>query len=832
MTSQVVAGSTQRVDRTEVMGWQLRLASSPASAPEPAVAALSSGVAVNVPESVLGVLVRLGLAPDVSKGGDEAGVMWARDCTWSYRCEVPRFGDGRRVSLLLEGVDTLATVLVDGVPVVETDNMFHAWEVDLGRDDEPGAWRVEVVLHPVLPVAQAREASSPLPRADMYELPFNQVRKMASSFGWDWGPTTVTTGLWRRVMVLRRPESSIADVRLSPTWREGAVLGGEVRLEGDEDCHLGIEVCAVGDSEPLLVESLGSTGGAFEVSVPGAARWNVVHRGAQPLYDVRFVLTDGAGGEVDVVTRRVGFRSVELAQERDEVGRRFEVHVNGKREWIRGYNWIPADVLPERATRELVRSLVSDAVACGANMLRVWGGGVIESDDLYDACDEFGVLVWQDFGYACAAYEDGADARAAAAREVEHAVRRIGYRASLALWCGSNENLWGYEDWGWKEKLPDGAGWGAELYFDAIPTALARLDPCRPYIPGSPFSPDEDVHPNDPTQGPTHHWDTWNQLDYVHFEAKTSRFASEFGWQAPASWPTLVSAMGHEPTSGDDPDLQRFQKHPEGRAALARAIGDHVPHLPKDGPGWYFATQLVQARALEASIGRFRSMHHTCSGALWWQLNDCWPALSWAVVDVAGRRKLAWFAAAKAMAPRAVVVTADGDPHALTVINDTDTDWSCDIAVTVVDDAGRTLSRVESATVIAADGWLRAGPDEVPPSAVAVVVDADGRRGVRWIVPDLDHVAVQARVRLSAVSVSADRTSLTFTADSLVRELVLLAETDPRLGSVTVDSQLATLLPGESHVFEVTGVGTETVSTSEWARLVTCATGLEVTIAV
>lgn len=815
--------------RSELAQWTLHLVDGPGTAPSAAVEALSNGVDVVVPESVLGALVRLGLAPDVALGGMEADVVWASEYTWAYRTTVPRECDGQFVRLVLEGVDTFATVYVDGRRVLETGNMFHAWDVDLGVDSLPGSWRIEVVVHPVLPLARALEATHPLPRADMYELPYNQVRKMASSFGWDWGPTTVTSGLWRRALVERQAPARLGRLLVSPTWDSGAVLRGSVLIEGSAGT-LTATVRPAGGGQPVGTFTVDPRGGDFSLEVPGAERWNTIHRGAQPLYEVTFDLADSAGRVVDTASRRVGFRAIELIQDADAIGRRFELHVNGKREWIRGYNWIPADVLPERVSRETVRRLVGDAVESGANMLRVWGGGVLESEDFYDACDELGVLVWQDFGFACAAYRDDEPAKADVTREVEDAVTRVGHHASLALWCGSNENLWGYEDWGWKQKLPEGAGWGSELYFDAIPSTLALLDPDRPYIPGSPFSPDAGTHPNDPTQGTTHHWDTWNQLDYVHFEDKVSRFASEFGWQAPASWPTLVQAIGHEPEDGDDVALQRLQKHPEGRAALARAVADHVPHLPQDGRGWYLATQLVQARALEASIGRFRSLHESCSGVLWWQLNDCWPALSWAVVDIAGRRKLAWHAAVRAMAPRGVVITAEGDPHGLTVINDTDAAWEIDLTVTVVDEAGLSLARESRRASIGEDSCLRVAPAEVPARAAAVVVDAGEVRGVRWITPDLELAHPAARVRLSLRQRSADSVELVVTAETLVRDLVVLAETDVRLADARVDRQLPTLLPGESIAVAIGGQRVSELSAVEWASLVAC--GTEITVLV
>ncbi|WP_062213750.1 glycoside hydrolase family 2 protein [Demequina oxidasica] len=829
--------------------WRLFLGADSESAPAGVTAALTEGIPATVPGSVLGTLIEAGLASDVTVDGLEEDVAWATHCTWIYRTSVPRLGDGAHVTIDFEGVDTLATVRVDGNSVLETDDMFHAWSIELTDDahhahpssDDTGdsavipalsagkEWSVEVEFHPVLPVANALEASDPLPRADMYEIPFNQVRKMACSFGWDWGPTTITAGLWRGATVTRRCQASIDQLLLTTDWSNGASLSARLDIEGTADAVVATVVPA-GGGEALASQRFDVAHGhlEFDLQVPQARRWDVVDRGDQPLYDVHISVVDDSGAELDSTHRRVGFRHVSLVQDEDDIGRSFEVHVNGARVWARGFNWIPADVLPERVTRERTRELVQEAVDTGANMLRIWGGGVVESRDFFEACDEAGVLVWQDFSFACAAYAEDDAQMMRVQREVADAVRRVGHHASLALWCGCNENLWGFEDWGWKETLGEDGVWGAHLYHEVIPKALAELDPRRPYIPGSPFSPDDGVHPNDPTQGTTHHWDTWNQLDYTAFEDKTSRFASEFGWQAPAAWHTLTRAMGSEPTSGDDPRLQRLQKHPEGKAGLARGIADHVAHLPTDGRGWYFATQLMQARAISASIGRFRSLHESCSGTLWWQLNDCWPALSWAVVDVTGARKLGWYASAQIMAPRAIIATSPQTPHALTVVNDVPQTWEAMARIRTVTESGDVLLDERIGLHIAADGHAEIAPSRLPQGTVAVVVDVEDKRAVRWLVADdaLEHPAAS----LASVQINPDAASdvvrVTVVAKHLIRDLSLLAETHPALEGVRVDRQLLTLLPGEAATFTVTRMGGATLAAYEWRSLLCAGTAL------
>lgn len=817
------------VARSEVAQWSLYLGSEAPGAPEDVVEALAEGLATTVPSSVLGALIRAGLASDVTVDGREEDVAWASNCSWIYRTTVERRGDYARVIMTFDGIDTLATVRVDGETVLTTDDMFHSWTVELADNGHSGVWHVEVEFHPVLPVARELEMLNPLPRADMYDLPFNQVRKMACSFGWDWGPTTITAGLWRAVYLTRVYEARISSALVTGGWREGALLTSSIKVEGPAHAVVAT-VRSVDGTQILDAQRLAIHDGlaVIDVAVPGAEQWNVVHRGDQPLYDVELTLIDADDQLLDTVTRRVGFRSVEVVQERDAVGRSFEIHVNGSRVWARGFNWIPADVLPERVSRERTLGLVQDAVETGANMLRVWAGGVVESPDFYAACDEAGILVWQDFSFACAAYAEDDRQMERVRREVADAVGRVGHHASLALWCGCNENLWGHEDWGWKERLGDDGAWGAHLYYDVIPGALAELDPNRPYIPGSPFSPDEGVHPNDPTQGTTHHWDTWNELDYTAFEQKTSRFASEFGWQAPAAWHTLSRAIGSDVTGGDDHRVQRLQKHPQGGQSLARGVADHVDHLPKDGRGWYFSTQLMQARAIHASIGRFRSLHDQCSGTLWWQLNDCWPALSWAVVDVTGARKLGWYASAVAMAPRAVIATAPGVERAVTVVNDVPEAWTPAARIRAVTEIGEVLLDEGFNLNVPADGHTLLTPSRVPEGAVAIVVDVDDLRAVRWLVPDqqLSHRAA----RIDSVSAGIDPTSgdvrVTVVARDLVRDLALLAETHPSLAGVRVDRQLLTLLPGESVTFTVSRTNGTPLSDGEWRDLLAAGTEL------
>ncbi len=246
------------------------------------------------------------------------------------------------------------------------------------------------------------------------------------------------------------------------------------------------------------------------------------------------------------------------------------------------------------------------------------------------------------------------------------------------MWNGNNENLWGHEDWGWKAELGD-LTWGRGYYLDVLPRLLARLDPTRPYSPGSPWSFDESRHPNDPDHGTMHVWDVWNREDYTVYRDYRPRFVSEFGYQGPPSWATLTRSLHDEDLGPDSPGMRAHQKAEGGDLKLARGIAPHLP-VPADPVAdiedWHWAMQLQQAHAVAFGIEHFRSWHPRCAGTVVWQLNDCWPVTSWAAVDGDGRRKPLWFALRQAYADRVLTIQPRDGGLALVAGNDTDERWT------------------------------------------------------------------------------------------------------------------------------------------------------------
>ncbi len=509
---------------------------------------------------------------------------------------------------------------------------------------------------------------------------------------------------------------------------------------------------------------------------------------------------------IDTWVRRIGFRTVELDTSADATGSAFTFVVNGVPIFARGVNWIPDDVFPSRVTTARYRERLQQAKTANVDLIRVWGGGIYEDDAFYEECDELGLMVWQDFLFACAAYPEHllADEVEAEARDN---VTRLMPHPSLVLWNGNNENIWGYFDWGWIERL-QGRTWGAGFYFDLLPRVCAELDPARPYWPGSPYSGSMDVAPNADAHGCSHLWDVWNQLDYTRYRDHAPRFASEFGWQAPPTWQTLRSSISDAVLAPDSPGMAHHQKATDGDAKLHRGLAAHVG-VPDDFDAWWFGTQLMQARAVTTGIEHLRSLRGHCMGTIWWQLNDCWPVTSWAVVDGGGVPKPAWFALRDAYRPQLLTVQPRGSALVVFAVNDSTDTWTIEGTVRRLRFDGTVLA--ESAVSLAV-GPLSIASVELPsevtatdePSAEVLVADCGGQRAWWWFAPD--HSLGLAAPALAATwERNGQHLHGTITTDVLVRDLTIYP--DRLVAGATIDHQLISLLPGESCDVTISGLG-------------------------
>ncbi|MEO3937485.1 glycoside hydrolase family 2 protein [Dermatophilaceae bacterium Soc4.6] len=797
-------------------------------------------VAATVPGVVHTDLLAAGLIPDPYLDENEAALQWIGRTAWRYRTRLHLSppAPGERVELVFAGLDTVAQVRLDDHLLGTPSNMHrtHRYDVtDLLGDEGaatarvPGGHDLVVDLTAPLDAAEAMSQAQG-PRVHTNEHPFNAVRKMACNFGWDWGPDLVTAGIWRPVLVERWHTARLGSVRPLATV-DGTTGRVEVHVEvarpAGEGATLSLAASLTApDGTPYLASVVvGSTGSDVVVAldVPQVALWWPRGYGDQPLYDLVVSLSslssldtpdtpdtpdtlDPEGHELDRWQGRTGFRTVTLDTEPDEHGTPFVLSVNHHPVLVKGANWIPDDAFPHRVDHARYATRIVDAVEAGMNLLRVWGGGIYESDDFYDLCDEQGVLVWQDFLFACAAYAEEPPLRGEVVAEATEAVTRLSPHPSLVVWNGNNENLWGHEDWGWAAQLGD-LTWGRGYYLEVLPELLARLDPTRPYSPGSPWSFDEQRHPNDPAHGTTHLWDVWNTLDHTHYRDSVPRFVSEFGYQGPPTWATLTQAVHDRPLTPTSPAMSSHQKAIGGDDKLNRGIAPHLHRPPDDRfDDWHWAMQVQQARAVRFGLEHLRSWHPVCSGAIVWQLNDCWPVTSWAAVDGDGRRKPLWFALRHAYAPRLLSIQPREGGLGLAVGNDTDEAWVTHVAVRRLDLHGDERALTTLAVEVAPRSTVTvplpvALWSDVDPARDVLVAQAGIQRALWFFAEDKDLALAPgwASTRAERVPGGYD---VHLTAAGLQRDVCLLVDkVDP---DATVDDGMVTLLPGESCTLHVT----------------------------
>jgi beta-mannosidase len=509
----------------------------------------------SVPGTIHTDLMRAGIIQDPFLAKHEQHVQWVGERTWIYETTFTLTEQERllpHLALLFEGLDTYATIVINGKICLEANNMFRTYHLPLkGLAQQTN--RLQVIFEPAEKIAN-RLANEAKPLVRPCENNRHYVRKAQYHFGWDWAPHLVTCGIWRPVKLL------------------------------------------------------------YEAPMPAS----------------QSVLPP-----------------VQLHQVPDSIGQSFYFTVNGRPTYMKGANWIPADVFLHRVTKAHYRRLLVQAKQMGMNMLRVWGGGVYESDDFYTLCDSLGIWVWQDFMFAGAMYPFSDSVfRANVIAEVRDNVSRLRKHRCIVLWCGNNEIDEAWHNWGWQKQnsmsLHNTAFLWHEyqaLFHETIPDLLKELDPGRPYIPSSPLHGwGREASMN---EGDSHYWGVWwGKMPKQVFREKVPRFMSEFGMQAMPSKETATQFGLQADFSLQDPGLRQHQKHPTGYETIdtyLRQTNWHKSNFTWDT--YIEATQRMQSEVILEAVRAQTNSKGRCMGTLIWQLNDCWPVCSWSLIDYNGHPK-------------------------------------------------------------------------------------------------------------------------------------------------------------------------------------------------
>lgn len=600
-----------------------------------------------VPGCVHTDLIAAGRLPPLWWRDNELEHQWPCERDWTYTRTIDVDADllaRDRVWLRCDGLDTLAEITVNDVRVLSADNMHRIWEADLKPALRLGANTVRVQLRSVLPVIAAKDAERHLPAWNTYAEAFrgkSWVRKMACAFGWDWGPMVPTAGIWRGICVHAADHGRLEAVRVQQHHQSaGVTLAITAAVEQFRDDGLTLHANAAIDGA-VVATTKAAVDGPLALHVAKPQLWWPNGAGAQPLYTVRVELRAADGGVVDVWERRIGLRTLTLVREEDQWGESFAFAVNGVRLFAKGANWIPCDIFPSQVTRATYANLLGSAAEAGMNMIRAWGGGIYENDDFYDCCDELGLLVWQDFAFACATYPTFDPAFMANVRqEAIDNIRRLRHHPCIALWCGNNELEQGLVDETWTASAMSWPDY-AKLFDRLLPDLVAAEHGEAPYWPCSPHSPYGNRRNfNNDRCGDAHAWSVW--FGGQSFESQrewTYRFQSEFGFQSFPE-PRTVAAFTepHErQLNSYVMDYHQRSKTQGNKTIFAYLLDWFLP--PKDLDATLWLSQLTQALCVQYAAEHSRRIQPRMEGCLYWQINDMWPAATWSSIDVFGRWK-------------------------------------------------------------------------------------------------------------------------------------------------------------------------------------------------
>ncbi len=602
-------------------------------------------------------LIRSGKIPDPFWGTNETRLQWIEERDWEYttRFTAPaKLLAHEVVELVADGLDTVATVRLNGHVIGRTENMFVAHRWDVKRWLRAGGNELTIRFDSAMryirhhrPEHQPREFNDPVGRCQV-------IRKQQCQFGWDWGPRFVTAGIWRDLRLEGWTGNRLENVRVTQQHEvDGSValtLAPELaRRESAWTCRW----------ELTLGNTAVATGTGPKIGLKEPQLWWPNGHGAQPLYRLHVTIARGDGSTIGEWHRRIGLRTIALDRHTDQWGESFQFVINGRPIFAKGANWIPAHSFAAGLVRADYARDLRSAAAAHMNMLRVWGGGIYESEDFYDLCDELGLLVWQDFMFACSIYPADAKFLASVRTEAEQQVQRLRHRACLALWCGNNEIEQLNSDLLQEPKLR--ANYNA-IFLGVLADTVAVNDGVTAYWPSSQFRSDGDnSHPAGEKRGDTHFWDVWHARHPVKdYEKWSFRFVSEFGMQSYSSPATNATFCPPEDDNVFGPEMENHQKNRAGNQIILDYVSRRY-RFPKSQDHLIYLSQLNQAYCMQTGVEHYRRLMPRCMGALYWQLNDCWPVASWSSIEFTGRWKALHYLARRFLSPALVSAHVPGD---------------------------------------------------------------------------------------------------------------------------------------------------------------------------
>ena len=743
-----------------------------------------------VPGTVHTDLLANKLIPDPFIGANEKQLQWIENEDWQYqttftisKAELKH----QNAILHFDGLDTFAEVYLNGTKILSADNMFRTWKVDVKRVLKVGQNKLQITFASA--VKKGKEEAKKLP----YTLPGDEkvfTRKAQYHFGWDWGPRFVTAGIYKKVVLRFWDNAILSQVKTNQDLTDKTLA--KVVFSVDINTNkVGQYQLKINDKTEEIQLQKGQNTLSFSYEIKNPKLWWPNGLGEAHLYpfDIHLIKDMQV---IDSQKVTLGLRTIELVQEKDDIGKSFYFKVNGQPVYMKGANVIPPDSFLPRVSDSVYQSIVKNAVDANMNMLRVWGGGVYADDAFYEACDKNGILVWQDFMFACAMYPGDEAFLENVKQEVVDNVTRLQNHPSIALWCGNNENDEGWHNWGWQKQYKYSEAdstkiWNdyQKLFHDLIPKTLDSLLPKNEnrYWPSSPsigWGRKESL-----LSGDAHYWGVWWGLEpFEMYEMKVGRFMSEYGFQGLPEKKTFLAFAKSDELNFDSDAVKNHQKHPTGYQTIKEYMARDY-QVPTNFEDFIYVSQLLQAEGMKTAIEAHRRAKPNCMGTLFWQLNDCWPVTSWSSVDYYGRWKAFQYEAKRSFNPILVDITANEVNYEVRVINDEPIPHHITLVEEVMDFNGNPIDGYEVEFDIEANSneVLSATPKEnyraknlrqMLISVTCTTATGKTSKGLYYFVKPKDLQLTKPNIQISKI----DDFTYEITSDVLAKNVYLSSEED------------------------------------------------------
>ncbi len=603
----------------------------------------------NVPGSIYTDLQNNGLIENPFYGNNEQKCQWVADSVWYYKNTLIITSEtmlNQHIELECEGIDTYSKIWVNDSLVLSTNNMFRTWKKEIKHLLRFGINEIKIEFKPVSETANIDARKLPYVLSNEERV---FVRKAQYQFGWDFAPKLKGCAIWRPVKLNVWNDYKIENVQIiqKQITQKIAKILTVIEINSIVNAELNFQIIDNKTGQIFLnnnvVVKKGNQKIKSEFTIDNPKLWWCNGMGDPYLYNVSINILDNYG-HIKTTKINIGIRTIEVVQQKDKTGKSFYFKLNGVPVFAKGANYIPANYFTSKNDSLVYLRIISDAVKSNMNMLRVWGGGVYEDNNFYDLCDKNGILIWQDFMFACAMYPGDNNFLENVKHEVVYNVKRLRNHPSIAMWCGNNEISEGWYNWGWQKQYNYSKADSVKIWNDyhnlfnkVLPKVITEYDSLRFYWPSSPeigWGKKESL-----LQGDCHYWGIWWGMEpFENYKSKVGRFMSEYGFQGMPELNTLNEFCDSSELDLTSFTLKSHQKHLVGYETITKYIENEYSK-PKDFNDFIYKSQLTQAEGIKAAIEAHRRAMPYCMGTLYWQMNDCWPGVTWSGIDYNGKWK-------------------------------------------------------------------------------------------------------------------------------------------------------------------------------------------------